>query len=561
MTADTTEEVTGTFAPSGKDGPEHGLALVVVWCRDEPDRAGELVWIAPNDGRTHVFGRGDERPADPAHVRSTLIRQRPGENLPAAPLLAKRLSREQLHVRRLDGERLTLDNRGRRALLVRGVETTHAVVRPGDVVMIEGQLLLMCVIRPATLSPLLHESGDPQPFGAPDAAGLVGESPAVWALRDTIAFVVKDDGHALVHGPTGAGKELVARALHAGSARGEGELVARDVASIPDELVGIELFGHEGPGDDGTPGLVERADGATLLLDDIGEAAEALAPHLGRLMDSGEFHRAGDPRPRRSDVRIVATLDGDPEALPVGLRSRFRHLLRVPALAERREDIALLARHLLRTGLADHPDLRGRFADDAGEPRIAPGFLRELVESPPEGGVRALDAQLWRAVVASPGEWVIAPPHALAKATTPAATDQTTEAPPSAADEAAPDSADAKSETSEALAESGRVVPAPSWDEPSSPGEERNDPRHLPPGLPASVVEGLPSLTRAERNVLQHVALNQTSRQIAKRLFVSVRTVQNHRARICDKLGLRGNNRLLGVAIEMARYLGPPEEG
>src|SRR5690606_7439084 len=112
-------------------------------------------------------------------------------------------------------------------------------------VMIEGQLLLLCTLRPATLPPLLHASGAPHPFGAPDAAGLVGESPAVWALRDAIAFVVKDDGHALVHGPSGAGKELVARALHAGSARGERELVARDVASIPDELVGIELFGHD----------------------------------------------------------------------------------------------------------------------------------------------------------------------------------------------------------------------------------------------------------------------------------------------------------------------------
>src|SRR5690606_12846349 len=79
---------------------------------------------------------------------------------------------------------------------------------------------------------------------------------------------------------------------------------------------------------------------------------------------------------------------------------------------------------------------------------------------------------------------------------------------------------------------------------------EPGDPSLLPPGLPDSVHVGLAELTRTEKLVLQHLSLNKTSRQIAKALFVSVRTVQNHRARICEKLGLRGSNRLLGVAIE-----------
>lgn len=72
---------------------------------------------------------------------------------------------------------------------------------------------------------------------------------------------------------------------------------------------------------------------------------------------------------------------------------------------------------------------------------------------------------------------------------------------------------------------------------------------------------GPPTLTGAERVTLQHVALNQTSREIAERLLLSVRAVQRQRAPICDKLGLRGDNRLLGVALALARYLGPPEEG
>jgi len=82
----------------------------------------------------------------------------------------------------------------------------------------------------------------------------------------------------------------------------------------------------------------------------------------------------------------------------------------------------------------------------------------------------------------------------------------------------------------------------------------------MPSDLPVGVAEGLPSLTRAERNVLRHLASNKTSREIGQSLYISVRTVQNHRARICDKLGLRGNNALLGVALRLRDHLGPPED-
>jgi DNA-binding CsgD family transcriptional regulator len=82
----------------------------------------------------------------------------------------------------------------------------------------------------------------------------------------------------------------------------------------------------------------------------------------------------------------------------------------------------------------------------------------------------------------------------------------------------------------------------------------------MPSDLPVGVAEGLPSLTRAERNVLRHLASNKTSREMWQSLYISVRTVQNHRARICDKLGLRGNNALLGVALRLRDHLGPPED-
>ncbi|TNF30837.1 MAG: LuxR family transcriptional regulator [Deltaproteobacteria bacterium] len=529
MSTDTTEAVMGNAAPGAGAGQDIGLALVVVWCRDEPDRAGEVLWFGPSDSRTHVFGRGADRPADPSHVRATLVRQRPGANLQAPPLQARGVSREQLHVHRVEAAGLALDNRGRRALLVADIETPQAVVRPGDVVMIEGQLLLLCAERPQTLPPLRRGSEPRHPFGKADGHGIVGESPSVWALRDAIATLADDDGHVLVHGPAGACKERVARALHAVSPRREGGLVVRDVAAIPEELVAFELFGHEGPGDDGTPGLVEYAAGATLLLDDFGGAAAVVAPQLQRLLTTGEFRRAGDPRPRQVDVRVVATLADTPDALPASLRASFPSELRVPSLAERRADVTLVARHLLRTGLGEHPDLRDRFVDAAGEPRIAPGFLRELVEAPPAGGMRALDALLWRALVASPGEWVIAPPDTT-RLSTP-------------------------------LGVPGGDTDATTAGEGASLEGTRNDPRYLPPALPESVVRGLATLTDSERVALQRIARGESSREIAARLYVSVRTVQQDLTRLCDKLGLGADSQLLGVAAALGRYLGPPEEG
>ncbi|MCA9517709.1 MAG: hypothetical protein KC635_22370, partial [Myxococcales bacterium] len=153
--SDTTEDVTGTFGRA-EAGPDEGLALVVAWCRDEPERVGEVVVVAPGDGRAFVVGRGDEPPMDFEHVRAGLVRQRPGRNAVTAPLGARRLSREQLHVRRLDAERLAVENHGKRAMWVRGAETSHAVVGVGEAVVVEGQLVLYCARRPAALAGLLH---------------------------------------------------------------------------------------------------------------------------------------------------------------------------------------------------------------------------------------------------------------------------------------------------------------------------------------------------------------------------------------------------------------------
>src|SRR5262249_38405316 len=189
-------------------------------------------------------------------------------------------------------------------------------------------------------------------FGAADTHGIVGESPAAWALRDTVAFAARSVGHVLIHGESGVGKELVARAIHALSARRARPLGARNAATFPEALVDAELFGnaknYPNPGMIEREGVVGEADGSTLFLDEIGELPAALQAHLLRVLDrGGEYQRLGEPRVRRADLRVVAATNRSIDELKHDLAARLTLRVEVPSLADRREDIPLLARHLL----------------------------------------------------------------------------------------------------------------------------------------------------------------------------------------------------------------------
>src|SRR5262249_39430583 len=157
--------------------------------------------------------------------------------------------------------------------------------------------------RPARL-PAPPEAGA-HPFGEPDADGLVGESPAMWALRGAIAAAARRDLHALVLGPSGTGKELVARAIHARSARSGRPLVARNAATIPESLMDAELFGnvrsYPNPGTPERAGLIGQAHRSTLFLDEIAELPVSLQAHLLRVLDEGDYQRLGEATARKSD--------------------------------------------------------------------------------------------------------------------------------------------------------------------------------------------------------------------------------------------------------------------
>jgi DNA-binding NtrC family response regulator len=256
--------------------------------------------------------------------------------------------------------------------------------------------------------------GSLHPFGEADAHGIVGESPAAWRLRDLVAFVATRPGHVLVRGPSGSGKELVAAAIHQSSSRAGRRMLARNAATIPSSLMDAELFGHvKDYPNVGMPerrGLVGEADGSTLFLDEVGELSHELQAHLLRLMDGGEYQRLGRTETLHADVRLVGATNRKASDLKADFGARFRHVVDVPPLAERKEDVPLLVRHLLRKALAEDAALGRRFLVDAGsgptQPRVRSELVEALLRHPLPLQVRQLDSILWQCLAASPADEV-----------------------------------------------------------------------------------------------------------------------------------------------------------
>jgi DNA-binding NtrC family response regulator len=188
--------------------------------------------------------------------------------------------------------------------------------------------------------------------------------------------------------------------------------VARNAATLPPGLVDAELFGnlknYPNPGMPERPGIVAQADGGTLFLDEIGELPWEAQAHLLRVLDAGgEYHRLGDAAPRRSDVRLVAATNRAPEELKHDLLARLTLRLTLPGLDARREDIPLLARHLLEKAAAESPEIAGRFFEPSGEPRVEPALVELLLRHAYAANVRELESLLWAALQGSPGDRVI----------------------------------------------------------------------------------------------------------------------------------------------------------
>jgi len=200
----------------------------------------------------------------------------------------------------------------------------------------------------------------------PDASldALVGDSRAMAKVKDVIQRAAAAPGTVLITGETGTGKELAARAIHAGSPRAAKAFVAVNCAALTDSLLEAELFGHSKGAFTGAAGaragLIEHADGGTMLLDEIGTLSKGLQAKLLRAVESGEIRRIGENDSRTVDVRFVAATNIDLKAATS--TGEFRndlyyrihvHHVHMPPLRERTGDIPLLVSHFLaRNGRA-----------------------------------------------------------------------------------------------------------------------------------------------------------------------------------------------------------------
>ncbi len=375
------------------------LGLVLLWSLREPARAGEVA-LVDRTSKGRAIGRG------PHPEVIDLVRQRPGKNELCPPLDAPTVSRRQLALAPRSGA-IVAENVGRCAVSVNGARVDKAVLVAGDLVELKNEALFLVVERPRVMeASKVARSDDARPFGAPGADGIVGESEAAHRLRDSIAFAAQASGHVLLTGESGTGKELTARAVHAESGRAKGSFVSRNAATLPSGIVDAELFGNaKNYPNSGVPeraGLVGEAHGGTLFLDEIGELPAELQAHLLRFLDAGEYHRLGESTARRSDVRVIGATNRDPASLKHDLLARFTLRIATPPLSERREDIPLLARHMLGTMAARAPALFSRFRDEGGEIRLGRGLVERLVRATWRGNLRELETVLWAAVEESP---------------------------------------------------------------------------------------------------------------------------------------------------------------
>ncbi len=234
---------------------------------------------------------------------------------------------------------------------------------------------------------------------------MLGGSPVMKDLFESLQRVAATDATVLVTGETGTGKELIARSIHEASARKDKPLVRVNCAAIPGSLMESEFFGHERGAFTGATtkreGRFALADGGTIFLDEVGELPLDLQAKLLRVLQEGEFEPLGSPRTRKVNVRVVAATNRDLGSMVAegGFREDLFYRLnvfpvRVPSLRERGADIALLARAFVE-----------RFARRMGrriEP-LHPDHIRRLQEYHWPGNVRELQNVIERAIILATG--------------------------------------------------------------------------------------------------------------------------------------------------------------
>jgi transcriptional regulator with GAF, ATPase, and Fis domain len=237
---------------------------------------------------------------------------------------------------------------------------------------------------------------------------MVGRSGPMRTLFDRVARVAKSESTVLLRGENGAGKELVARAVHRNSSRADRPFITINCAAITESLLESELFGHEKGAFTGAVGLkkgkLELADRGTLFLDEIGELSLSLQPKLLRALQEREFERVGGTRPIKVDFRLIAATNRDLEAaVKAGtFRQDLFYRLNVvtlflPPLRDRKDDLPLLADYFVKK----HAPRCGRRVRG-----IAAGALDRLIRHEWPGNVRELENVVEQALALGSGEHI-----------------------------------------------------------------------------------------------------------------------------------------------------------
>ena len=245
------------------------------------------------------------------------------------------------------------------------------------------------LIRRAVQESQREEVAEERMIATPE---MLGQAPAMQDVFRAIGRLSQSNVTVMITGESGSGKELVARALHKHSPRASGPFVAINTAAIPKDLLESELFGHERGAFTGAQtmrrGRFEQAEGGTLFLDEIGDMPFDLQTRLLRVLSDGHFYRVGGHNAVKANVRVIAATHQDLEqrvkegAFREDLFHRLNVIrLRLPALRERREDVAMLTRHFLQQSAQQLGVEPKRIADDALVRLSAfgfPGNVRQL---------------------------------------------------------------------------------------------------------------------------------------------------------------------------------------
>jgi two-component system nitrogen regulation response regulator NtrX len=297
-------------------------------------------------------------------------------------------------------------------IMISGHGTIEAAVRAtklGAYDFLEKPLSMdrtLLVLRNAIQAHHLRE--DNQEFSRQLTKGsITGESISVKALRQQIKLMAPTNGRVLIYGESGAGKELVARSMHAESLRRDRVFVELNCAAIPEDFIETELFGYRhgaGPGGPNQPtekrGTFERADGGTLFLDEVGDMSLKTQAKVLRTLDEQRFYPVGASTPVHVDTRVIAATNKDLEEEIA--RGNFREDLfyrlnvipfYVPPLRDRKEDIPLLAREFL-----------SEFGQQYGRPHveITDPALNALKQYHWPGNVRELRNVIERVLILNP---------------------------------------------------------------------------------------------------------------------------------------------------------------